>query len=219
MIFISYSSKDKKRAADIKKELDSLYMQSFLAHEDIEASAIWSDEILKSLRSSTLFLGVVTKHFNQSPWCQQELGAAFALRKPILLVKIDSVPSGLLARIQAIPLSKLKKSLLEDRMFLEHRITNWINATADARDFEHANAILLLFKPNWDYMEDNSKLNYLAAAGKNNQVYGEGYKSGPFFKSAVNQLESKLSGAWLREHDCNGVITRMLKTKRSPREP
>jgi len=90
VIFISYSHLNNSVASEVKSELEAAYLTCFLAHDDINASEDWHDQIWKALRNCDAFVGLVTSDFNASAWCQQEVGAAFALDKPRLLVRVDA---------------------------------------------------------------------------------------------------------------------------------
>jgi hypothetical protein len=54
--FISYSMADKARAAETKKVLDRLEIDSFMAHEDLVASEEWKERILDELKVSDIFV-------------------------------------------------------------------------------------------------------------------------------------------------------------------
>ena len=91
MLFISYSTRDrgKRYAGQLKYKLEEAFFQCFLAHEDIQESEDWVKTILGQLRDCAAFLGVIDNAFNKSAYCQQELGAALALDKPMLLISRD----------------------------------------------------------------------------------------------------------------------------------
>jgi hypothetical protein len=55
-VFISYQTADKSIAGEIKKILEEYNINSFLAHEDLEVSVEWANEILKQINESTLFI-------------------------------------------------------------------------------------------------------------------------------------------------------------------
>ena len=85
-VFISHSTKQKEVANRLKKRLDLYGFKCFVAHEDIKSSKEWREELKKGLRSMDTLLAWCTDDFCDSAWCQQEVGFAFGLGKPILSV-------------------------------------------------------------------------------------------------------------------------------------
>ena len=51
-MFISHLTDDKLFAGDLKRVLGTLGISCFVAHEDIEPTKVWQDEIVKALASS-----------------------------------------------------------------------------------------------------------------------------------------------------------------------
>src|ERR1043165_9187487 len=114
-LFLSHSTKDKKSAGELKGLLEAMGLIVFVAHQDIKPSAQWEDKITNELRSSDVFLALLTKHFRESVWTDQEFGMAFALNKVILPIYSRFLPHGFMARSQAHYLNKkdLKVSAIE----------------------------------------------------------------------------------------------------------
>lgn len=90
-IFISHSNKDVRYATFIKKYLqDNFNIDSFVAHEDIEPSKEWVEDILKALISNdcSIFIAIISQNYKESEWCNQEAGLAYGLGKSIFPVKL-----------------------------------------------------------------------------------------------------------------------------------
>jgi hypothetical protein len=106
--FISYSHTDKVLAAWVKSQLVSFGIDVFLAHEDIEPSREWQEEILRQLRICELFVPILTPGFDSSSWTDQETG--FALCREILIIPLSAgeIPHGFVNKYQAFPLKNLK---------------------------------------------------------------------------------------------------------------
>ena len=104
--FISYSSKDKKLAGDVKETMEDYGVETFLAHEDIRPSAAWTTTIQTELRGCDVFLPLLTDNFSKSAWTDQETGMALALEKLIVPLRVDIVPYGFLGAIQAVHLKE-----------------------------------------------------------------------------------------------------------------
>lgn len=101
-VFISYNEEDKKLAKKIKEGLNHYGIQAFLAHDDIDPSKQWPDEILKNLRQADVFIALISKNFEKSEWTDQETGIAISLSKLILPISIDgTLPYGFMKDCQA----------------------------------------------------------------------------------------------------------------------
>src|ERR1035438_3292379 len=100
--FISYSVIDKQFAGGVKRALENLGVECFLAHEDIRVSEEWKDRILQELREADIFVTVLSERFKASEWCSQELG--FIVSRPevvIVPLSIDGTnPYGFISHVQ-----------------------------------------------------------------------------------------------------------------------
>jgi len=117
-VFISYATvqKDKGLASNLKKELEGLGLEVFLAHEDINPSSDWQDAILEKLKSTDIFMPIITEDFSKSYWTDQESGIAFIEKKLILPIAVDGhVPYGFLGRYQAFR-QKSELPIIADRI-------------------------------------------------------------------------------------------------------
>jgi len=103
-LFLSYDTNDRIVAGEIKRYLQTKGYESFLAHEDIEVSADWREEILKHLESCVGLIAVVTVDFPKSSYANQEVGLAIGKNKPVISIVLDSGRSlpGFLESRQAI---------------------------------------------------------------------------------------------------------------------
>lgn len=101
-IFISHVSKYKSSASNLKRMLEPYGISAFVAHEDIKPSKEWEVEIEKALFSMNALCAILTPEFNNSNWCDQEVGYAFG--RNVLCVPIDKgrLPYGMFGKIQAI---------------------------------------------------------------------------------------------------------------------
>ncbi|MFH2037311.1 MAG: toll/interleukin-1 receptor domain-containing protein [Candidatus Zixiibacteriota bacterium] len=99
-IFLSYNTKDKVLAGNIKTELVKLGYDVFLAHEDINPSDEWLDKILIELKERNIFIPIITPNFQTSKWTDQESGQAMAYGKLIIPLLTKKSPHGFLSRIQ-----------------------------------------------------------------------------------------------------------------------
>ncbi len=208
MIFISHSTKNEDVAKEIRDELEKKHYKCFLSSDDLEADDDWHDEIWKALIGSHAFLGIVTKEFYESAFCQQELGAALAFpNKPRLLILHDATkPPGFAARFQACKRSKLFVTLDTKPRYRTVRVEAWITAARSVTSYKNANEAHDRFSGEWDSMSQDEKLRWLLAAAGNSQVRGEGFKAGPFFQQAKKDLKKLLTDQWLFENDKEGYL-------------
>lgn len=203
MIFISHSSKNEATAKKIRTQLEENHYKCFLSGDDLEADDDWQDEILSALYGCSVFLGLVSKDFINSLFCQQEIGAAIALGKPRMFIKYNDVSSlpGFVARYQACKHQKMIETLDTKPRYRSVRVSAWTRAVSVVGNYSQANEVQKRFENEWDEMDYGEKLTWLLAASSNSQVFGEGYHAGPFYKKAKKQLKSRLSDQWLYEND------------------
>lgn len=102
--FLSYSRLDKKLAGHIKHALKECGIEAFLAHEDVEPSVEWVEEIKTELETCNIFLPILTNNFHNSDWTDQETGIAFTRDKLIIPLKVKKDPYGFISKIQAFSL-------------------------------------------------------------------------------------------------------------------
>ena len=87
-VFLSYSHKDKEKAALVKNLLQILGLEAFMAHEDIKPTAEWENFITQKLKQCSVFVPILTKNFHESGWTDQESGAAIIRDMEIIPVSL-----------------------------------------------------------------------------------------------------------------------------------
>src|SRR5262249_30091570 len=85
-MFISHVHTAKRQAGALRQVLQRYAISAFVAHEDIETSDEWREEILRSLMSMDAFVAIITPDFNSSKWTDQEVGLAVA--RNVLMIPI-----------------------------------------------------------------------------------------------------------------------------------
>ena len=101
-VFISHISMIKEKTSLLKNALVEYGIHGFVAHEDIDPAKEWQDEIEAGLASMDALVALLSPGFNESKWCDQEVGVAIGRRVPIVPVRIDLDPYGLFGKYQAI---------------------------------------------------------------------------------------------------------------------
>ncbi len=102
--FISYSVSEKQFGGAVKKALENLGVECFLAHEDLQVTDVWKTRIIEQLRIADIFIAVLSAKYKASEWCDQELG--FIVSRPeaevvIVPLSIDNtIPYGFISHIQ-----------------------------------------------------------------------------------------------------------------------
>lgn len=102
-VFLSYSDSDLSLIHEIKKKLDFYCLETFLAHDDIEPSEEWVEEIILNLKECDVFIPFISENFKKSKWTDQESGIAFTRDKFIIPINIGLVPYGFIGKYQALP--------------------------------------------------------------------------------------------------------------------
>ena len=80
-IFLSHSVQDSEALVEIRKALKGLGVRTYLAEEDKNPSASISRKIEKHIKTSNLFLLLISKNSGASPYVNQEIGFAKSSKK------------------------------------------------------------------------------------------------------------------------------------------
>ena len=151
--FLSYSTLDRKIAADVKAYAAELGVDCFTAHDDLVVSDEWKERIKEELRQMEVFIALLSKAFKSSDWAPQELGFAVARADvPIIPLSIDGTVSfGFIGHLQ----SKRLTEPLTDALFIAPLRRHYprlitpalIARMARARGFRHAEALMEPLRP------------------------------------------------------------------------
>ena len=106
-VFVSHKATHKKKARKLKDALHYFGVESFLAHEDIEPTRQWEDEIINALQRADVLIALLTPDFRESDWTDQEIGAAVGRGIPVIPVSLGLTPYGFAARFQTIDLTRV----------------------------------------------------------------------------------------------------------------
>jgi TIR domain-containing protein len=104
-LFITHTHANRERAGGLRKILAGWGIDAFVAHDTIEPTREWQDEIESALRSCDALCVVMTPDLIESRWCDQEVG--FAVARSILVVplKLGVDPHGFIGKYQALNVS------------------------------------------------------------------------------------------------------------------
>lgn len=101
-LFLSHVSKHKRAISKLRAQLGLRGIAAFVAHEDIEPSREWQQEIELALRSMHALAAVLTPDFHDSKWTDQEIGWALGRGVAAIPVRLGLDPYGLVGKFQGV---------------------------------------------------------------------------------------------------------------------
>lgn len=101
-IFISHVATHKNQAQQLKISFIKYGITSFVAHEDIEPTKKWLEEIQTALYTMDAIVALITTDFIESKWCDQEVGIAMGLGRLVVPVRMGYDPYGFLGKYQGL---------------------------------------------------------------------------------------------------------------------
>ncbi len=116
-MFISHLTINKESATNLKKCLADYAISGFVAHEDIEPSTEWRQEIERALFNMNSLCAIITPKFIESPWCDQEVGAAIGRRVLVIPIRKGADPYGLLGKYQGIQSNRKDANAIASDVF------------------------------------------------------------------------------------------------------
>jgi hypothetical protein len=165
-LFLSHVSSFKLEASAIGHSLSSYGISAFVAHEDIEPTNEWEDEIRLALATCDALACLLTSSFNESKWTDQEVGFAVGLGTLVVPVRLGLDPYGFMARYQGY--SGFGKKPLElaealAAILAKHQLTR-------AR---MAEALVISFENSTSYAEAKTRAKHLSLVqGWSNELAG-----------------------------------------------
>jgi len=171
-VFLSHLAEFKKETATLKKELGLYGIFCFVAHEDIQPTQKWQDEIENALKTMDVLVALITVKFHESLWTNQEIGFAFGHDVPIIPVRLGIDPCGLIGKFQALSCTwetaaeELVKLLIKyDRM-----LDCYISAVAKCPFYDDATKLGKIL-PHIDRCSNTQVQAFIAAYNNNGQIY------------------------------------------------
>jgi len=102
VVFISHAMDDYKFVKRISTVLELFGLDVFLAHQDIEPTKKFEEEIIENLKKAPIFIPILTKAFNESVWTDQETGIAISSGSKIFPIIVDINPYGFIEKFQGL---------------------------------------------------------------------------------------------------------------------
>lgn len=193
--FISHSHLDKVKAAELKEHLENLGAQAFVAHEDIKPTRPWQDEMRCALGGMHVLVALLTKHFRESKWTDQEVGYAISSKVPVMPVSLDVSPYGFMSEVQALrgkdSVATWAITLLEYAFETDTLASvcfkTIISAIERCHSFEIADIILRSVVPLFREWTPKKAHRFVRAYNGNRQVYESVQYRGRGFLTALNR--------------------------------
>jgi len=116
-LFICHLATFKEDAAALQGTLQKYQISSFVAHNDIEPTTEWQNEIEAALSTADAMVVLLREGFHQSNWTDQEIGYAMGRGMLILTVRFKQDPHGFIGRFQALNGSRKEMKTLGKEIF------------------------------------------------------------------------------------------------------
>ena len=177
-LFISHLAERRRLAADIQHKLLPRGISSFVAHNDIEPTKEWQDEIELALATCDGALALLHPGFHESKWTDQEIGYAMAREILIVAVRFGTDPYGFIGRFQgmngngkaAAPLARELFDILRRHTKTRMRMASALATLfCQSNSFADAKTNLRLLEKT-DYWDSSLSVQVRSAAASNRQI-------------------------------------------------
>ncbi len=101
-LFLSHISKHKVEASQVQRMMLKYAVSVFVAHEDIEPTKEWQNEIELALSSMDAMAAFLTEGFGESKWCDQEVGVAIGRKVLVVPIRLGIDPYGFIGKYQGV---------------------------------------------------------------------------------------------------------------------
>ena len=147
-VFISHLATYKEEAKQLKEKLKCFGISSFVAHEDIEPTAEWQDEIENALRNAKCLVALLKDGFRDSAWTDQEVGFAYARGIKIIPVMQGVAPYGFIGKIQGLKCDSrfLWWEVYKRLPFFENEHKAFFHAIANTSSFTSSVILAKIFR-------------------------------------------------------------------------
>lgn len=101
-LFLSHLASFKVQTSHLQTALRKFAISSFVAHEDIEPTKEWQNEIESGLKTMDALAAILMPGFQKSKWCDQEVGVAVGRDILIIPIRKGLDPYGFIGKYQGI---------------------------------------------------------------------------------------------------------------------
>lgn len=101
-LFLSHLATFKVQTSHLQSALRKYAISSFVAHEDIEPTKEWQQEIEAGLQTMDALAAILMPGFKESDWCDQEVGVAVGRDVLIIPIRRGLDPYSFIGKYQGI---------------------------------------------------------------------------------------------------------------------
>lgn len=105
-LFLSHVHHYAPHAGALREELARWSVDAFVAHDSIDPTEEWQRVMLSALGSCDACLALLTPGFQESVWCDQEVGFCIARGLLVIPLEFGQMPYGFLGSYQALSVRK-----------------------------------------------------------------------------------------------------------------
>lgn len=145
-LFLSHAGDYRAECGQLATRLAEYGVSAFVAHDHIEPTKEWENEIRGALASCDALACLLTSAFHQSEWTDHEVGFAIGLGKLIIPVQLGCVPYGLMARYQGYQAKNSTRSdiaLATIKILAAHENTRLKMASSLVHSFEQSESFAM----------------------------------------------------------------------------
>lgn len=101
-LFVTHTHANREFAGRLRTVLKHVAVDAFVAHDTIEPTREWQDEIESALNTCDALLALLTDDFVNSKWCDQEIGFCLARAVLIIPLRMSADPHGFIGKYQGL---------------------------------------------------------------------------------------------------------------------
>ncbi|HAB54685.1 MAG TPA: TIR domain-containing protein [Ignavibacteriales bacterium] len=197
-VFLSHKNEVKKETAELKEKLKLFGISGFIAHEDIQPTKKWQDEIENALFSMDAFVVLMTEGFHDSLWTDQEVGVAFGRGVPIISIKHGNDPYGFIGKFQALSCSwdAAAKEIVKILVKHDRMLNAYIKAVENCSSYDNGNTLSEIL-PCIDKLSNQQAIRLISVFNENGQVrdcFGFNGKKPSYYGEGLMSHLSRLTG-------------------------
>ena len=181
--------------------MDELNIETFLANDDLRIASVWKERIIEELKDCDLIIPILSKDFQKSDWCSQELGIFYIQNKKIIPISFDETkPYGFYNHIQSRLIKNMPIELIisEGLMECNNNFNGFINLLKKRLSFRWAETIFNTLEPYFDKIEKDDLNALIDISIRDGQIWSA---SECFNKYIPKLLEKR----------CNDIIPEYFK--------
>ena len=153
-LFITHLAKHKMFAAQLQASLVNYGISSFVAHNDIEPTSEWQNEIEAALATCDALVALLHEDFHESNWTDQEIGFVMGRGVPVASIRLGHTPYGFIGRFQAFNGHGKSVTDLARELFDCYRKNKYTESKI-------AEALVTMFEDSWSFANAKTVLAYL----------------------------------------------------------